>query len=264
MNILMTICGRGGSKGVPGKNIGKFLDHPLVYYTIAAAKLFADTRNQDVVEICLNSDSPDLLAYAEQVSDVYPIVRPEEMARDNSAKVPVVRHCLETMERERSRRYDFIIDLDITAPLRTVADIEHALEVLLDAEDADISYSVVPARKNPYFNMVEVRDGIVRKIIDSEYVARQQAPEVFDTNASIYCYRRDSLMNVFKNTVYDGTGVIFSMKDTAVLDIDSEQDYELMCVVARYLYENYTEFAEIREYIPSMSAKSAEGSAIRR
>ncbi|MEL7657440.1 MAG: acylneuraminate cytidylyltransferase family protein, partial [Bacillota bacterium] len=101
-----------------------------------------------------------------------------------------------------------IIDLDITSPLRKVADIESALNKIIKNIDNDVVFSVVPSRRNPYFNMVENRNGKIQKIINSNFVTRQQAPKVYDMNASIYCYRRNSLLNILDQSPLDG---IFDM-----------------------------------------------------
>jgi len=95
--------------------------------------------------------------------------------------------------------------------------------------------------------MVEEIDGEIKKVKESNFVARQQAPKVYDMNASIYCFRRDSLMHVLNNSPFDGACDIILMKDTAVLDIDSEEDFELMEVLAEYFFEN--EFRELYRYV---------------
>jgi len=95
--------------------------------------------------------------------------------------------------------------------------------------------------------MVEQKNGKIQKIISSEFVARQQAPKVYDMNASIYCYRRYSLLNKLENSPLDGLFDIILMKDTAVLDIDSEEDHELMQILAKHFFKN--EFNELYEHV---------------
>lgn len=242
MNLLITICGRAGSKGLENKNIREFLGKPLIVYTIAAAYLFKENKCNDQVDICVNSDSDELLGFAEQY-DLFCIKRPEEMAQDTSPKVPAIRYSLITMEEKLRKKYDFVIDLDITSPLRKIIDIENALNKMQQNDKADVVFSVVPSRRNPYFNMVEDKNGKIQKIIDVYFPTRQQAPKVYDMNASIYCYRRDSLMERLQLSPLEGTFDIILMKDTAVLDIDSEEDFELMELLAGSLYKE--EFQEI-------------------
>lgn len=245
MNILITICGRAGSTGVRNKNIRDFLGKPLISYTIAAAYLFKERNCDDQVDICVNSDSDELLSIAGKY-DVACIKRPEEMARDTSPKVPAIRYSLEYMEESFGRQYDYVIDLDITAPLRKVTDIENALIKTQENENADVIFSVVPSRRNPYFNMVENKNGKLQKIINSSFTARQQAPIAYDMNASIYCYRRNSLLYRLQKSPLEGEFDIVLMKDTAILDIDSEEDFELMELLAEHFSKN--EFQELFDY----------------
>ena len=145
-----------------------------------------------------------------------------------SPKVPAIRHALVTLEELLQIRYDAVIDLDITSPLRRNRDIEAALAMLLEKEETDVVFSVVPSRRNPYFNMVEVREGKVQKVIDAYFPSRQAAPKVYDMNASIYCYRRDSLLEKLVRSPLDGNFDQIIMEDTCVLDIDSEEDFRLL------------------------------------
>lgn len=249
MNILITICGRAGSKGVKNKNIRKFLGKPLVNFTMGAANLFKEKNSDYGVDICINSDSMELLEIA-KLNNIIGIKRPDELAQDNSAKIPVIRHSLHYMEERLEKKYDFVIDLDITSPLRKVEDIENALNKSIKNQKADVVFSVVNSRRNPYFNMVEVIKGQVKKIKESNFVARQQAPEVYDMNASIYCFKRDSLIYNLQESPFDGVCDIILMKDTAVLDIDSEEDFELMSILAKYFVEN--EFKELFGYMDNL------------
>ncbi|MDR7857534.1 acylneuraminate cytidylyltransferase family protein [Tissierella sp.] len=247
MNILITICGRAGSKGVKNKNIREFLGTSLINYTIASATLFKEKKANCKVDICVNSDSDELLSIATETKGIIGIKRPLELAQDNSPKIPVILYSLKYMEELNSIKYDYVIDLDITSPLRKVEDIENALSRCSESIDLDVVFSVVHSRRNPYFNMVEVVDNKVKKIINSDFVARQQAPSVYDMNASIYCFKRDSLYAVFKTSPFDGIVDIILMRDTAVLDIDSEEDFELMELLAPYFLKN--EFSSLSNFI---------------
>ncbi|MDF3004029.1 MAG: CMP-N-acetylneuraminic acid synthetase [Oscillospiraceae bacterium] len=249
MNILITICGRGGSTWVKNKNIRSFLGKPLLYYTIAAARLFKERRSADCVDIAVSSDSDVILALVRRFN-LACIQRPAELAGDTTPKLFAIRHALLEMEKKPNRTYDYVIDLDITSPLRQIDDIEKALEQLKPQTDVDVVFSAVPARRNPYFNMVERKDGKMQKIIDGGFTARQQAPPVYDMNASIYCYRRDSILKKLNQSPLDGVFDIVIVKDTAVLDIDSEDDFELMEVVAKHFMADG--FKEIDAYARRM------------
>lgn len=239
MNVLITICGRAGSKGVKNKNIREFLGTPLINHTIASSLLFKERNPEYRVDICVNSDSDELLEITARNETVIAIKRPSELAQDHSPKIPVVQYSLKYMENLMGIKYNYVIDLDITSPLRKAQDIERALSKCKSEATTDVVFSVVPSRRNPYFNMIEIIDGKVKKVKESNFVARQQAPEVYDMNASIYCFKRDSLYNIFKTSPFDGTANFVLMKDTGVLDIDSEEDFELMELIAPYFMEKY-------------------------
>jgi len=245
MNILITVCGRAGSKGVKNKNARDFLGMPLINYTIVAANLFKQKNPNYNIDISINTDSDQLLNMFKDNKDVECIDRPKELAMDISPKLPSIRYSLTYMEEKLNTTYDYIIDLDITSPLRKSEDIENILKKAEANLDLDVVFSVVKSRRNPYFNMVEQKNGKIQKIISSEFVARQQAPQVYDMNASIYCYRRNSLLNKLKVSPLDGLYDIVIMKDTAVLDIDSEEDHELMQILAIHFFEK--EFKELYE-----------------
>ena len=95
----------------------------------------------------------------------------------------------------------------------------------------------------------------MERIIKGKFLTRQDAPECFDMNASIYAYRRIPLLNNSQNNIYDGRAVSWVMKDTAVLDIDSEEDFELLQILAEYFYRTYESYGIIRESIKDLLEK---------
>ena len=248
--ILITVCGRAGSKGFKNKNLKTFCGLPLVYYTLSAAQLFAQSRPELEVDICLNTDS-DLLAQlvAKQYPEVVFLPRGEELAGDTVPKMAVFHDCLSRMEEKKGERYDAVMDLDITSPLRTAADIANAVKLAEEREDLDLVFSVTEARRNPYFNMVRDCGDHVEKVIESPFTARQQAPAIYDLNASIYVFRRDFLAGNTSGILWEGKIGVSTMMDTGILDIDSEEDFALMEVIAAHLYEKYPLFAQVRENI---------------
>ena len=245
--VLITICGRAGSKGFRNKNLKTFCEKPLVYYTLSAAFLFKAARPDVAVDVCLNTDSELLV---ELVKAKYPevtyIPRQADLCGDTVPKMAVFQNSLAEMEKKTGRRYDYVMDLDITSPLRTEKDVENAFNKKDSRPDLDLGFSVTEARRNPYFNMVKLVGDHVEKVIPSPYTARQQAPAIFDLNASIYVFRRDFLANNRTGILWDGKIGISEMMDTGILDIDSEEDFRLMEVIARHLYENYPDFAAVR------------------
>lgn len=239
MNVLITICGRAGSKGVKNKNIREFFGFPLIKFTLAVAEMYRLENETHLVDIAVNSDSDDLLAMAASRHKVSVVKRNPEFAQDSSPKLPVIRETLLAMEKENNLKYEYVIDLDITSPFRGLIDIVNGMEVLKSTEGADVAFSVVKARRNPYFNMIQVKDGLTTRIIETNFTTRQEAPTVYDMNASIYCYKRDSILLTLNNSPLDGNFTLFEMKDTGVLDIDCEEDFELMEILAKHFFENH-------------------------
>jgi CMP-N,N'-diacetyllegionaminic acid synthase len=248
MNILFTICGRAGSKGLKNKNLKMFLNKPLVYYTMTAIDLYIKKYNiSDTIHKCLNTDSKELIDLVTKRDTGYFIInRNEDLAGDVVAKMAVIKDCLSRSDKYFNIYHDLIVDLDITSPLRTVEDIRSAINKKQNNKNTDVVFSVTNSRRNPYFNMVQKNaDGTINKVCESNYTARQQAPEVFDMNASIYVYESNFLKYNVTNKLFDGKCDIIKMFDTAVLDIDSEEDFVLMEIIAKCIFENKSEFGQI-------------------
>lgn len=237
-NILITICGRAGSKGVKNKNIRDFLGAPLVAYTIEfAKKVKSSFKEKYNFDISINSDSNELINIAIKYGIKDIIIRSKEHTGDLAPKVPVIIDTTNKMEKKKGIKYELVIDLDITSPIRELNDIKNGLTVM-SKENDDCVFSVVEARRNPWFNMVfKDVDGNIKKIFSSEFSARQQAPKVFDMNASIYIYNRRALGTIIKTSPLDGKIGIFEMEDYGILDIDSERDFELMEVIFKHIAE---------------------------
>lgn len=253
MNILFTICGRAGSKGFKNKNLKLFLEKPLVYYSISAIALYVKkfVRQEQLIDVVLNTDSKELidLVKMQQMIPVSIIKRKTELGGDSVPKVAVIKDCLNQME-ERSRvKYDAAVDLDITSPLRTVEDIERAIQKKWMHREADVIYSVVESRRNPYFNMVKKEKEFFCKAIPSEYVTRQQAPDFYDMNASIYVYSVEALRKKREDIFFNSRCDAIIMQDTGILDIDSEEDFELLQVIAKYLLKKNPCMKEIYDFI---------------
>lgn len=249
MNILFTLCGRAGSKGVRGKNAREFLEIPLCWYSMAGISLYIkqNTTAADRVDIVLNTDSEDLIRLVESVKElsITTLLRDESLAGDRVPKVAVINDCLIRSEKKFQIAYDVVVDLDITSPLRKVIDIKNAIDRKLSRPEVDVVYSVAPSRRNPYFNMVKEENGFFCKAIPSTFTTRQEAPVFYDMNASIYAYstralKTKPLVGFFK----DHCDAIV-MEDTGILDIDSEEDYDLMQVIATYLFNNVDGYKEV-------------------
>ena len=233
MNILFTICGRAGSKGFKNKNLKEMNGIPLVFYTLASVSLYKESHVNDNVSVALNTDSEhliDLVKNQKVLEDVKFVFRKSELAGDAIAKVDVIRDTYKTL----NEQYDVVIDLDITSPLRQVNDIENIINVYNSDESFELITSVVPARRSPYFNMVEKKGQFYKKICESSYVTRQETPLSYELNASIYAYRPSFLNCEITDTILDHRCGISIMKDYLILDIDSEEDFNMMSFLHRY------------------------------
>ncbi len=229
MKRLCTICARAGSKGVRSKNTRLIAGKPLIAHSLAqarAAGLF------DVIAV--SSDSPEILAIAEQHGATCLVRRPDALASDTAAKLPAIHHCLEETERRLGTRFDVLVDLDATAPLRLPEDICKVVELLESEPHANV-ITGAPARRSPYFNLVEARpDGTVglSKPPQGAIVRRQDAPPCYDMNASIYAWWTEDFRAA--PAVFTARTRLHVMPEERSLDIDSELDFRLVA----FLLEN--------------------------
>ena len=248
INILFTICGRAGSKGIENKNIRDFCGHPLPYYSLAAIDMFKEINIDWDIDVVVNSDSLELLRIVEKnpFFEVDTINRSVELSGDAVPKIIVIYNCMSKMQERKNKTYNIVIDLDITSPLRTVDDIKNVVNTHIRT-GADVTTSVTDSRRNPYFNMVKKMKHGYKKVLNSNYTSRQQTPEMFDMNASLYAYKPEFLTS--GKGVLDGYCECVHMYDTGVLDLDCENDFELMQVIAKYLYKKRPEFGAVQDHI---------------
>lgn len=250
MRILFTICGRAGSKGIKNKNIRSFCGYPLPLYSLSAIQLYIINHSEDNCDIVVNTDSRelvDILIGNPWGIEVSIINRTENLSGDKVGKVDVIRDCYEKMTDRNKTNYDVVVDLDITSPLRTEEDVENLISQYSKGEK-DVVFSVVESRRNPYFNMVRKRNNNYERAIQSDFTARQQAPEMYDMNASLYAYSPAFLTQnkgIFDSNACD----IIKMYDTGILDLDRKNDFELMEIIARGLFNKIKQFKDIYQNI---------------
>jgi CMP-N,N'-diacetyllegionaminic acid synthase len=248
MKILFTICGRAGSKGIKNKNLKEFLGYPLPFYTVSAIDLFIKNNRQYDCDVVLNTDSDDLInLFRNKLRiPIHVVEREPRLGEDNTPKVHVIQNSYTVLKERLKEDYDMVVDLDITSPLRTLKDLETLVGKKLNS-DADVVFSVTDSRRNPYFNMVMKTDKGYERVIQSNFSARQEAPEILDMNASMYAYSPEFLTS--GKGIFEGKCDVIKMIDTAVLDIDHENDFELMVIIASYLYKKDDRYAIIKNNI---------------
>jgi CMP-N-acetylneuraminic acid synthetase len=223
-----TICARGGSKGVPGKNIRPMLGLPLIAYSIRQAK---ETKLFDVIAV--SSDSEEILQVAQSHGADIVIRRPDALATDTAGKVPAIAHAVQAVEGVRHKQYVTCVDLDVTSPLRLPEDIVACVE-LLEKTGCSSVITGMPAHRSPYFNLVE-RDakGFVHlsKPLPGGIVRRQDSPECFDMNASVYVWQRGKLIND-PRVFYDDTR-LYVMPRERSFDIDDALDFDMVEMILK-------------------------------
>lgn len=205
MSLLITICARGGSKGIPGKNIRPINGVPLIVYSIRHALAYAKKTGADVE---LSTDSDDIKKVAADAGLKTDYNRPPELSTDLVGKLETIQHVVRDAEKRRGKTYDMILDLDVTSPLRTIEDLDAAAKMMDENPKARNLFSVSFPKHNPYFDMVEPNaEGffdLVKKPT-AQMTARQQGPRVYDLNASFYYYRRvffeESPLVLMKNSL---------------------------------------------------------------
>lgn len=219
MTRVATICARGGSVGVPGKNIQPLCGKPLIVHTIDQA-----LAAPSIDAVFVSTDSPEIADIARRAGAQVPFLRPSHLATAEAPKMPVVEHLVVELER-LGKRVDVVIDLQPTTPLREVSDIEACVK-LLDAA-TDVVITGYESAKNPYFNMVEYApDGNVRlvKPLPEPVAGRQFAPRVFTMNGAVYVWHRESLAR----GLWGGRTRLHVMPPERSVDIDTLLDFRLV------------------------------------
>ena len=222
--ILCTICARGGSKGVKNKNIKEINGKPLIAYTIEQAKTSGLFKH-----IVISTDSDVIANIAKEYGAEVFFKRSDEMASDTAGKLDVIRDAFVRSEKYYNTKFDYLIDLDATAPLRIVDDIIDSFKQLKENNNDNL-ITAMPSRRSPYFNLVEVNnDGKVylSKTLDDSIVRRQDAPKSYDMNASIYIWKRDIILDKTKGLFLENTG-LYLMPEERSIDIDTELDYKFV------------------------------------
>jgi N-acylneuraminate cytidylyltransferase/CMP-N,N'-diacetyllegionaminic acid synthase len=220
---ICTICVRAGSTGVPGKNWRELSGLPLYALAVQQAK-----KSGLFDRVVVSSDAAEVLENAMFYGADYVVVRPPEMASDKAAKVPAIAHAVRTAEGHFNETYDVCVDLDATSPLRIVADIVGAVE-LLETTSAASVITGAESHRSPYFNLVEEGEGgfvSTSKALPQAVVRRQDAPKTYDMNAAVYVWQRRFLVE--EEAVFFPTTRIYVMPPERSLDIDSELDFKVV------------------------------------
>ena len=222
--ILATICCRGGSKGVPGKNIRPLLQKPLIAYTIEAAKL-----SRYIEDLIISTDDLQIADIAKEYGAAVPFMRPANLASDTASKWLVFIHAVETFEKLTGKIVDYLVDLDVTVPLKSSEDIDGAIQMAIQNPEVDVVITGYEPERNPYFNMMEVDSNGYAEIVKktaSPIVRRQDAPLVYSLTPAAYVVKKSALYD-FEHWS-KAKCKIFPIPRNRAIDIDTELDFKIV------------------------------------
>ena len=220
MKILCTLCMRGNSQKLKTKILLVFWK-TLFYYSLINAKKF-----KKFDEIVVSSDSKKILKICKKYGVKNLIHRPKILSNHKSGKVPAIKHATIEIEKKLNKKFDIVINLDVTCPLRTVNDIKKAVKKIIKDGSCNL-VSATYSRKSPYFNIVQKKNKTITLIKkhNKNFLRRQDTPITFDLNASIYIWKRDFLI---KNpSIFQKKTSIYIMSKSKSFDIDDLDDLKI-------------------------------------
>ena len=228
-NIIFSICARGGSKGLPNKNISEFMGMPLIAVTIQQAKL-----SKYCNDIYVSTDCKDISNVVQEAGAKCIQLRPEHLSDDHASKFDVWKYHLNFIESNLKINFNYFFDLDCTCPLRTTEDIDNMIDSFLKIDNYDGVITVCDSRKNPYFNMLEAKNSVLKvsKELPDNIIRRQDAPQVIDHVASMYLFRTNYIRQA--KSLFEGRVIGYKVPYERSIDIDSESDKKMV----EHLYKN--------------------------
>jgi len=226
--ILGAIFARGGSKGLPGKNIRLLAGRPLIAYSIEVGRAMPL-----IDELIVSTDSQEIADVARHAGAHIPFLRPAEFAADTTPEILAWKHAITEMGRLRGRPVDVLVSIPTTSPLRQVVDVQACLDLLLKS-DADVVITVTTAHRSPYFNMVTVdADENARLVIPPTtfLTHRQAAPMVYDMTTVAYAARAPYILSA--SSIMQGRVKAVVVPIERAIDIDTALD----CEIAEYFIQ---------------------------
>jgi N-acylneuraminate cytidylyltransferase len=221
--VLAVIPARGGSKGLPGKNIRGFMGLPLIAHTIRFAAMVPQ-----IARCIVSTDSQEIADVARQHGAEVPFLRPAELAQDDSPMWPVLQHALREMEQRDRRRYESVLLLDPTSPGRLPEDVAQALRMLEEDAKAVGVVAVSEPHFNPRWVCVEERNGYLAHAFESRsYTRRQEVPTVYRVNALLYLWRRQHVAESPEPQWDEAPHRMMVVPEERAVHIDELHDFEL-------------------------------------
>lgn len=221
--MLAVIPARGGSKGLPGKNIRPFSGIPLIAHSILMAKMAPE-----IDRVIVSTDDAKIAEAAKKFGADLPFMRPAELAKDDTPMWPVLRHALQMVE-EGNEKFKYLLLLDPTSPGRIPADITGALEKLEQNPDAVGIVGVSKPEFNPIWHCVVEKEGWMELLIKgggSAYGRRQDVPPVYRINASLYIWKTSFIRQCSENWLENGKHLLYEIPEVRAIHIDDLHEFE--------------------------------------
>lgn len=221
--ILAVIPARGGSRGLPDKNIRPFAGLPLTAHSILFARLCPE-----ITRCIVSTDSPEIAEVARRFDADIPFLRPAALAQDDTPLWSVLRHALAAVEQQEGRAYDLLLLLDPTSPAREPADITGALRRLQDSPTADGVVGVSRPEFNPIWHCVREQDGWMADLVadGGRFDRRQDVPTVYRINGSLYLWRAAFVRRERESWRRDGRHLIYEIPEARAMSIDTAPQFE--------------------------------------
>jgi N-acylneuraminate cytidylyltransferase len=223
--VFAFIFARGGSKGVPKKNIKLLGGKPLIAHSIELAR-----KCPSIAKVIVSTDCSEIANIAKSFGAEVPFLRPKNLAEDNSSEWLAWQHAV--VEIQKNENFDFFISLPTTSPFRSVEDVECALKLLRE-DGVDFVISACPSERNPWFNMIKKNSKGLAELVNISsppVIRRQDAPEVWDVTTVVYATTPKYILEHTK--IFDGNVKFIEIPKARALDIDTEYDFQL----AEFIY----------------------------
>jgi CMP-N-acetylneuraminic acid synthetase len=218
--VFGVIPARGGSKGLPGKNLKRLGALSLIGHAVASAR-----EARTLTRFVVSTDSVEIADEARRHGAEAPFLRPAELASDHAGMVPVLQHAVRWLESTAGVRPDFVVTLQPTSPFRTGAEIDRTIAMVADT-GADSAQTLVEASYHPFFMKTLDGDRTIALFADGKkYVRRQDAPAVYQPSGAVYVTRYPLLMEEGQVLGHDNRGIVMSFE--ASVNIDTEWDFLL-------------------------------------
>lgn len=223
-DILVVIPARGGSKGLPGKNIKDLCGKPLIAYSIDVARAFTDDEN-----ICVSTDSEEIKQVVEQYGLKVPFLRPDYLATDTATSDDVLIHAVNYYREQYGRTFKKLLLLQPTSPLRTKEDVEGAIRLYRD--DIDMVVSVMKSHA-PAVLCQDDDQGYVQLTYNKKALGRQQLPDMYEFNGAVYVMSVDALL---EKKMAGFTNIVkYVMSKEHSIDIDDIYDFLQVESILKY------------------------------